>query len=453
MDRLATFRARALERVAAGAYAPRGEALEPNGPFAAAVRSGSGIVAELKPASPSRGRLLRGPVDQVLAAYRAGGAAALSILTDADHFGGSPALLREAHAHGLPTLMKDFIVHEAQVACARHQGASAVLLVERLFRGEPERREELVRAAHALGLEVLLELFDADDWAAARGSAADLLGVNARDLETLEVDEADARTLLAEVAAHRPVLALSGIRRRPDARAARRAGACGILVGTMLMEAPDPELALRALRRPLSKVCGLRTQAELADAARAGADLAGLVVGAPQSPRDLPPLTAQRLADDARALGLRPVLVTPHADPWEVREWCRLVRPAFVQVSGFRPEAAWVRSLRAIPTHVLEAVDGAAPGADSAGFVADSPHGGLGGGTGQTHDWARTLRLVEADPARLSLVAGGLDAGNAAAALAATGAWGADASSRLESAPGRKDPGKVAAFVQAVQGA
>lgn len=450
MDRLATFRSRALERVAAGAYAPVGEPLRPNGSFVAAVQdpAGSGIVAELKPASPSAGRLLRGPPDPLLAAYRSGGAAALSILTDADHFDGSPALLRAAHSHGLPTLMKDFVVHEAQLACARHAGASAVLLIERCFRGDPARREQMVDAAHALGLEVLLELFDAADWASARTSAADLLGVNARDLDTLAVDEAAARRLVAEVAVQRPVLALSGIRGRADAVAARQAGAAGILVGTLLLEAPDPELALRALQRPLSKVCGLRTQADVAAAARAGADLAGFVVGAPASPRNLAPLAAQQLADDARALGLRPVLVTPHADAWEVREWCRLVRPAFVQVSGFQPDAAWVHSLHAIPTHVLEARDGAAPGPDSAGFVADPSQG-----TGRANDWGATRRLVAANPGRLSLVAGGLDAGNAAAALAATGAWGADASSGLEAEPGRKDPARIAAFVQAVRAA
>ncbi|MCA1810744.1 MAG: hypothetical protein LC623_01885 [Halobacteriales archaeon] len=456
MSRLATFLARARERVAAGAYAPSGAALQPNGPFVAAIQSGSGVVAELKPASPSSGLLLRGPVEPVLAAYKAGGAAALSILTDADHFGGSPGLLRTAHAQGLPTLMKDFVVDEAQLACARHDGASAVLLIERCFAGDRERRETLVDAAHKLGLEVLLELFDAADWASARGSNADLLGVNARDLETLKVDEAAALRLLAEVAKQRPVLALSGVRRRADVLAARRAGALGVLVGTMLLEAPDAELALRALQRPLSKVCGLRTETDVVGAARAGADLVGFVVGAPRSPRDVPPIVAQRLADTARSLGLRPVLVTPHADAGEVRAWCRLVRPAFVQVSGFLPAAGWSHSLQSIPTHVLQAVeagDDAAPGPDVAGFVADSPHGGLGGGTGAVHDWSRTLRLVDAHPGRLSLVAGGLDAGNAAAALAATGAWGADASSRLESEPGRKDPAKVLAFVQAVRGA
>lgn len=451
--RLATFLDAARSRVAAGAYAPQGPApaLRPNGSLAAAVRRGGrggAIVAELKPASPSEGQLLRGPADRLLTAY-AQEADAVSVLTDADHFGGSPALLRQAHATGRPTLMKDFVVDEAQLDCAAHAGASAVLLIERAV--DPGRREALVEAAHRRGLEVLLEVFDARDWQTARHSQADLVGVNARDLETLRVDPAAATILLGHIAATdaRPVLALSGLHDRAGARLAWAAGAKGVLVGTAAMRAADPGILLRSLRRPLAKACGLRSEADVAAAADAGADLAGFVVGSPGSPRDVPPLVAQGLVDAARARGLRTVLVTRATDLRAVREWCRLARPDFLQLHGDAP-AEWVHSLAAIPTQVLFAVGPGAPlPPHGAGVVLD---GAAEGGQGRTHDWDAAAARLEGER-RLSLVAGGLDAANAAEAVRRSGAWGADASGGLESSPGVKDAERMRAFVQAVRSA
>ena len=441
MSRLASFLHAARERVAAGAYALDGPALAPNGRLTAAVRCPGAILAELKPRSPSEGRLLQGPAAPVLAAYRQGGAAALSVLTDATFFDGSPALLREAHATGLPTLMKDFVVATAQLDCAKHAGASAVLLIERCF-ARAEDREALVTAAHGRGLEVLLEAFTPDEARRAAASKADLIGVNARDLDTLKVDIPAALALVKSIAATgRPVVALSGVDGRAADRRARAAGACATLVGTHLMRSPDPALALRALRRPLAKVCGLRTPADVEAAANAGADLVGLVVGSPGSPRELAPLAAQRLADAARAAGLRPVLVTRTTDPALLLDWSRLVRPDFLQAHGAAPSPDTRHRLAGFGVRVLAAVAPGQPVPDADGLVVDST---AGGGSGTAHAWASV-------PAPgLSFIAGGLDAGNAREALAASGAWGADASSRLESSPGVKDPAKVAAFVQAV---
>lgn len=449
--RLETFLAAAHRRVAAGHYAPRGPALPSHGSLAQTVRHGDAILAELKPASPSEGRLLNGPVEPLLAAY-GDGADAVSVLTDPDFFGGSPGLLRQAHAAGRPTLLKDFVVAEAQLDCARHNGASAVLLIERAL--TPARREELVAAAHARGLEVLLEVFDAKDWGTARSSKADLVGVNARDLETLRVDAATALVLLGQIAHERPdlpVLALSGIHDRAGARLAWAAGAKGVLVGTALLKAADPAFLLRSLRRPLAKVCGLRTASDVEAAADAGADLAGVVVGSPGSPRDVPLAQARDLVQAARAAGLHPVLVTRNTDLDAVRAWCRDVQPDFVQLHGAAPPA-WVHALATDP-HPIHVLFGTGPGAilhlHGAGLVLD---GTDAGGAGQAHDWDKA-RAVTATETRLTLIAGGLDATTAAEAVRRSGAWGADASSGLESAPGRKDPERIRAFVQAVHSA
>lgn len=461
MGRLDGFLRAARERVALGAYANKGPRLSPNGSLVAALaRHPTPVIAELKPRSPSEGRLLQGPthaIRGVLDAYRDGGAAALSLLTDATHFDGDPDLLRQAHATGLATLMKDFVVDARQVACAAHAGASAVLLIERCF-AQPEGREALVAAAHREGLEVLLEVHDETDLARAAGSRADLVGVNARDLDTLQVDPVAALRLVQAAAKHgKPVVALSGIADRAAYRAARAAGAQAALVGTHLLRSRDPALALRALQRPLAKVCGVRTSQDLAAATAAGADLVGLVVGSPDSPRNLAPLAAQRLAAQAAPdsagtgkAGPRVVLVTRHPDPALQLEWCRLVRPDYLQVHGAPPSADLRHRLATIPTRLLCAVASGAPGnqgdpgapvsADCDGVVIDSTQAG---GAGATHAWRPA-------PPGLSLVAGGLHAGNVAQALAASHAWGADASSGLESAPGMKDAARIQAFVTAV---
>lgn len=441
---LPSFLQAARERAEAGAYGLDGPALRPNGRLADALRAPGAVIAELKPRSPGEGRLLVGPAAPILAAYKEGGAAALSVLTDATHFGGSPGLLREAHATGLPTLMKDLVVDERQLDCAAHAGASAILLIERCFTSA-EDREAFVAAAHRRGLEVLLELFTVDEAKRAATSRADIVGVNARDLGTLKVDVPAALALVKSLAAAgRPVVALSGIDGRAADRRARAAGAMATLVGTHLMRSPDPGLALRALRRPLAKVCGLRAASDVEAAAQAGADLAGLVVGSPGSPREVTPFAAHRLADEARARGLRPVLVTRTTDPALLLEWCRLVRPAYLQAHGAVPSADLRHRLAAFGVHVLAAVEPGAPAPEADGVVVDTRSAG---GSGAAHAWATVPTTG------LSLIAGGLDAGNAAAALAASGAWGADASSRLESAPGVKDPDKVAAFVKAVHSA
>src|SRR5688500_8065427 len=157
--RLQGFLQAARERVAKGEYATPGPRLEPNGGLKRALlEHPTPVIAELKPRSPSEGALLRGTPAGLLSEYAAGGAAGLSILTNATFFGGSPALLRASHAFGLPTLMKDFVVDGRQLEAAAHDGASAVLLIERCF-ARPEEREGMVAKAHRLGLEVLLEVF------------------------------------------------------------------------------------------------------------------------------------------------------------------------------------------------------------------------------------------------------------------------------------------------------
>jgi indole-3-glycerol phosphate synthase len=209
----------------------------------------SGLIAEVKRASPSKGAINPGLDPARLArAYERGGAAAISVLTDRAHFGGSLDDLRNARAQvSLPLLRKDFIVTEFQVREARAHGADAVLLIAAAA-PLPTLRG-LRHLARDLGMAVLFEVHEENELEAARACEPDLLGVNARNLKTLEV-HSDTFARLAPLARDiAPLVAESGIRTPADVRRYRAQGASMMLVGEALASAPDPESATRALVR------------------------------------------------------------------------------------------------------------------------------------------------------------------------------------------------------------
>jgi indole-3-glycerol phosphate synthase len=444
---LEKFLQAARERLAAGVYEPLGPPLPSNGSLKRALLSHPApVIAELKRTSPSEGKLTDEDPRSLLAAFLDGGAAGVSVLTDGTFFDGSLALLRQAQGTGLPTMMKDFVVDPRQVAAAAHCGASAILLIERCF-PDPAQRERLVDLAHSFGLEVLLEAFDERDCERAAASAADLIGVNARDLETLRIDARRALTLISKVAKMRAVVALSGISERAGYRQARAAGAVAALVGSALMRSPEPALFLRSLQRPLAKVCGLRSETDVEAAVRAGADFVGFVVGSPGSPRDLPPARLPALVAAARKAGARAVLVTRSSDPAAVAKWTRDCRPDYVQLHGFTASPGWERTIA--PARVIQAVRPMATDLPSvSGIIIDPSEGSQ-----RSLDIEAAAAVARKAAGRLTLVAGGLTPANARAAVQGTNAWGADASSGLEARPGLKDPRLVEDFVKAVHAA
>jgi indole-3-glycerol phosphate synthase len=205
------------------------------------------IIAEVKRASPSAGRIAEtDPADRARA-YEGAGAAAVSVLTEPRHFDGSLADLRAVHlATSIPVLRKDFLVHPAQLMEARAEGADAVLLIAAALT-EPELTA-LVATADDLGLGVLVEAHTDRDLEAALATDAKVVGVNARDLETLEVDLERALSLVAGVPSDRIAVVESGIAAREHVDRAVAAGARAVLVGEALMRATDPGAKLRELR-------------------------------------------------------------------------------------------------------------------------------------------------------------------------------------------------------------
>jgi indole-3-glycerol phosphate synthase len=214
---------------------------------AALERSGVSVIAECKHASPSAG-VLREPFDPVALAraYETGGAAAISVVTEPDHFGGRPGWIAPVRrAVSLPALRKDFVVTERQLYETVLAGADAVLLIQRIL--APERLAELLELAAALHLEVLLELFADEDPGIAVASGAEIIGVNARDLGTFEVDLGRVEAMAARIPAGRVRVAESGIHGPDDVARLSAAGYDAFLVGEHLVRSTDPQAALREL--------------------------------------------------------------------------------------------------------------------------------------------------------------------------------------------------------------
>jgi indole-3-glycerol phosphate synthase len=205
------------------------------------------VIAEVKRSSPSAGAIRDADAAERARAFEAAGAAAISILTEARHFDGSLLDLQAARrAVELPVLRKDFLVHPAQLIEARAAGADAVLLIAAAVT-DPELGA-LLATADDLGLAALVEAHREDDLDRAVRTGAELIGVNARDLETLEVDADRALSLLARVPGDRLAVAESGLWTRDQVCRAVDAGARAVLIGEALMRAEDPGAKLRELR-------------------------------------------------------------------------------------------------------------------------------------------------------------------------------------------------------------
>lgn len=238
------------ERVDAGFYDQRPETdLEPNGSLAGALRAAApAVIAEIKPARPE-GQSFEADVREQAERYAKGGACGISVLTDPDHFDGKLSNLQQAGEAGLPLLMKDFLIDERQVHAAQVWGASAVLAIARLPReGYTDYTlDQAVQDAHEAGIEVLAEVVTEAEFEQALDAGADAIGINVRDLDTLELDADRVTRLLEGRELDVPVLHLSDVSGPKDVEGALEAGADGVLVGTHVMAADDPEQAVRDL--------------------------------------------------------------------------------------------------------------------------------------------------------------------------------------------------------------
>lgn len=422
--------------------------------FAEALRRGTGLIAEVKRTSPSRPDLRReGPVGALARTYERCGACALSIVTDAAHFGTSlddVAELRAACA--LPVLTKDFIIDAAQIKAAWAAGADAVLLIVRML--EAAALADLLAEARNLGLAVLVETHSEDEIAMALEARADLVGVNNRNLATLTTDLAHGESLLPLVRGRALAVTESGLEGRADVERMARAGAEAFLVGHGLLLSRDPgrrvaEMSGREAEGSRRvKICGLTDPADARQAFDAGASFLGLIFA--DSPRRIDPdraLEIRRAVPGARLCG-----VFQDEDPAVVARIAAECELDLVQLHGREtPESCsavaratglpLIKALR--PAEVTESVLEAY--ADAAYILVDRPKG-LEGAAVSDEDLRAAASLVR-DAGREVLLAGGLNPENVAEAVRATRPFGVDASSGVETEPGRKDHAAVSTFI------
>jgi indole-3-glycerol phosphate synthase / phosphoribosylanthranilate isomerase len=380
------------------------------GRFADALRApGLGAIAEVKRRSPSAGDLRPDAEPAVLArSFEGAGAAAVSILVD-ERFGGTWDDLRAARAAAsLPLLAKGFFSTPEHLADAREAGADAALLLLRDL--DDLSIAKLMAAAAELELDVLVEAHDQGELRRAEALGADVIGVNARDLSTFEIDRRAQLELVARSPRGRVVIAESGVQHRAHAAAAELAGANAILVGSTLMRAPDPAVKLAdLLRRPFVKICGLTRQDDVAAAADAGADLAGFVLA--ESPR--------------RAEGPLPVpdsMLSVGVFVGESEDVGTDLVQLYPEENGHRARDGVLLRSGAEVAKVLDL-----PWLDE-----DEAH----------------LERAAGVEGRV-LLAGGLAPENVRGAIEAVNPWAVDASRSTEASPGIKDHARVRAFVEA----
>jgi len=218
-------------------------------PFSEALaRPSLSLIAEFKRRSPSAGRLAAEGVDVAaqVGAYERGGAVALSVLTDEPHFGGSLADLRAARAAcDLPILRKDFIVDPYQLYEAAVNGADAVLLIVAALSDEDLR--SLHQEARSIDLDCLVEVHGERELERALEAGAEVIGINNRNLDDMNVDVATTYELMPSIPAGKTVVAESGISQRDQLDDLDRVGVDAVLIGGALMTVPDPEAKVREL--------------------------------------------------------------------------------------------------------------------------------------------------------------------------------------------------------------
>lgn len=240
-SRVAVLQSRADQLVERAAAAP------PAKPFLRSRATTVGVIAEVKRRSPSQGDI-RPDLDPVgyARAYERGGAEAVSVLTEQIHFGGSiEDLTHVAAAVAVPVLRKDFILDEVQILEARAAGASAVLLIARILR--PSQLDDLARTVRRWDMTPLIEVHDVNELDAALAAGPEVLGVNARDLDTLAMHPGRADAIIRRIPPQITVVAESGVENRQDVERLAAVGADFILVGTSVVRQDEPEGAVRAL--------------------------------------------------------------------------------------------------------------------------------------------------------------------------------------------------------------
>ncbi len=447
------------------------------------------LIAEIKRASPSAGAIAPEAEDIVARAqaYERGGAAAISVLCEPHWFRGSLEDVTAIRgAVSVPVLAKEFVVDGRHLELIRAAGADLVLLLAVQHPGR--RLGRLVARARALGLEPLVEAHDERELEAVLATSARIVGLNNRDLRSLDVDPERAARLRELVPEDRLVIAESGVREPATVRGWRALGFDGALIGEALVRAGDPEAAARSFveagrapadpanrdRVPYVKICGVTDAAGIEAAVRSGADAVGLNL-VPGTPRCLELREAVALAAHLRRItppATRPAVVpiTVDGSVEDLDAIGDALDATAIQLNGDEPASTVARLRRPAWKVVHVAPDGGDVEAAAAATIArarayvhagvsrillDTAGGPHPGGTGVRADAAVAALVARELPV---VLAGGLHPGNVGSALRAAPVVGVDVASGVEATrvPGRrplKDPLRVALFTKRARAA
>lgn len=443
------------------------KAMEQGGPGRA------GIIAEIKKASPSKGDI-RIDLDpgQFAEKYTRAGAAAISILTEEHFFKGSlDDLVRVRTVTDLPILRKDFTLSEYQIYEAAAAGANAVLLIVSILSRRQLR--DYVLLTRELGMEPLVEIHTEWELDNALYSDARVIGINNRNLETLETDTTVAARVVPFFTENLIPVEASGISAPADIQKGMGAGIFNFLVGESIVRAADTEKFIRELKEtqpdtfrseakdvpaakapPLVKVCGLTRPDEAAACARLGADAVGLIFY-PPSPRNV---SLEQAVDICRALPgeILTTGVFVDASFAFIMERVRACKLSAVQLHG-NETPQMVETLKKEGIMVFKTLFAAKePHLDRAddysaatAVLVEYGNGPLPGGNAESWDWGRVKAM---GLHRKLMVAGGITPDNVTRAITATAPWAVDVSSGVETAPGQKDLNRVKALLEAVKG-
>lgn len=423
------------------------------------------IIAEFKRRSPSKGDINAGADPAMVArAYEKAGAAAISVLTEEDYFGGSlDDLHKIKQSTSIPTLRKDFIFDEYQVYESYIAGADALLLIAAALDDETLTKL-LDTAEHDVWMDAVVEVHTKDELERALQCGAKIIGVNNRDLRTFQVSTKTSFDLARSVPPELYLISESGL----DAESVselRGIGYDGFLVGESLMRSEDPAIALHELMvraskpssRVQTKVCGITSLEDAMAACEAGADMLGFNFY-PESPRFIEPQAVWeivfhklKLRRGVRMIGvfvnetIERILrvadecyldgIQLHGD--ETIDFCRQLKASTYRFVIKAFAANRDLDLEQLREHPADAI------------LLDASDANLRGGTGKTANWS----VAQAAVAKLPnvILAGGLSPDNVASAIAAVRPYAVDACSRLETTPGKKDHARMREFVAAVR--
>ena len=412
---------------------------------AALARPGARFIMEVKRRSPSGHRSNIGVVDAA-SAY-APVADAISVITDGPYFSGSLDDLRTVGTRfDGPILAKDFVIDARQVTEARLHGADAVLGILGVL--DDRDAASIMAEARRLAMDIIIEVHDEAEVWRALALGASIIGINNRDLKTLRTDLAVSERLAGIVPEDVLLISESGIRTRGDVeRLSEKVDA--FLVGSALMASDDIAFAARSLVHGPVKVCGLTRGEDVEAVARAGATHVGIIF-AEDSQRKIE-ISPADITSQARDGGVKTVGVFRDQGLEIVAAAVEACGLDAIQLHGGDAELCQLRP--ALPRGceiwtacgVSDTAEPARSGADRTLF--DTRVNGRSGGTGQAFDWS----VIAGRPdVPLAFLAGGIGPANARSAQQ-VGTFGIDIGSTVESAPGRKDPDKLAAVFTALR--